>query len=118
MSQPDDSTLHQFEAALASAQEGPIELTLFVSGASDLSARAIANVKRFCEANLTSRYELAVVDVQEDLEALLDSQVLAAPTLVKTHPLPERRIVGDLSRPEMVLQALGLPAPPDGPAAG
>jgi circadian clock protein KaiB len=84
------------------------ELTLFVSGASDLSARAIANATELCETCLTGRYRLAVVDVHEDVVAILDHGVLATPTLVRIQPLPIRRAVGDLSHTDTVLLALGL----------
>jgi circadian clock protein KaiB len=93
------------------------ELSLFVSGASDLSARAIANARRICEAHLSGRYHLSVVDVHEDPAALLGSRVVAAPTLVKNLPLPVRLLVGDLSQTEKVLAALGLPVVAEAPAA-
>jgi circadian clock protein KaiB len=41
---------------------------------------------------------------------VLSGQVVAAPTLVKTQPLPMRKFVGDLSRTEHVVAALGLPS--------
>lgn len=84
------------------------ELILFVSGASDLAARAIANATHICETHLQGRYQLSVVDVHEDLAALLTSQVLATPTLIRNRPLPVRKIVGDLSRTDKVLSALEL----------
>jgi circadian clock protein KaiB len=108
---PHDVTLRQFEEALASRDETHVELTLIVSGASDLSARAIANATRLCEAHLAGRYHLSVVDLQEAPSSVLSGQVLAAPTLVKTQPQPMRKFVGDLSRTEKVLVALGLPVP-------
>jgi circadian clock protein KaiB len=40
----------------------------------------------------------------------LSSRVLAAPTLVRSRPLPVRLLVGDLSDTTRVLQALALPA--------
>jgi circadian clock protein KaiB len=92
------------------------ELTLFVSGASDLSARAIANAKELCDTHLDGRYELSVVDVHENAAAALNSDVIAAPTLVRTWPLPVRKLVGDLSRTDKVLVALDLAAPDDAPA--
>jgi circadian clock protein KaiB len=85
------------------------ELTLFVSGASDLSARAIADATRLCEAHLAGRYHLSVVDVHQDPAAVLAHRVVAAPTLVKHRPPPMRRLVGDLSRADRVLKALDLP---------
>lgn len=83
-------------------------LTLFVNGASDLSARAIADARTLCDAHLGGRHELAVVDIQEDPAAALRSQVLAVPALVKNEPLPVRRVVGDLSDPTKVRLALEL----------
>ena len=109
-----DSTVHRFEAALALRLEENFELTLIVSGASDLSARAIANVAQICETYLNGRYHLAVVDLHEAPASVLAGQVLAAPTLVKTRPLPIRKFVGDLSRSDKVLTALGIGFP-EGP---
>jgi circadian clock protein KaiB len=93
------------------------ELTLFVSGASDLSARAVADARRLCEAHLAGRYHLSVVDVHQDPAAVLASRVIAAPVLIKHRPLPERRLVGDLSRADKVLTALDLPVATDVPPA-
>jgi circadian clock protein KaiB len=93
--------------------EAEYEFTLFVSGASDLSARAIANARQLFETHVDGRYRLAVVDIYEDPAALLSHQVLAIPTLIKHRPAPMRRLVGDLSRSQEVLLALGLAAADD-----
>jgi circadian clock protein KaiB len=85
------------------------DLTLYVNGASDLSARAIKNARTLCDAHLSGRHVLEVIDVQEDTSAALSGKVLAAPTLVRNLPLPVRRLVGDLSQIDKVLLALGLP---------
>ena len=84
------------------------ELTLFVSGASDLSARAIANSRALCDVRLQGRFRLSVVDVHEDPDATQSSGVHATPTLVRPSPLPMRRFVGDLSDADAVLLRLGL----------
>jgi circadian clock protein KaiB len=83
-------------------------LTLYVAGASELSVRAIAHARALCDVKLGGRYRLAVVDVHDDPAAVLSSRVMVVPTLVKSLPLPERRLVGDLSDTEKVLQALEL----------
>lgn len=103
-----DATRRSFEEALARREEAQVELTLIVSGASDLSARAIANATNLCERHMAGRYHLSVVDLHEAPASVLTGQVLAAPTLVKTQPLPMRKFVGDLSNTEKVLTALGL----------
>ncbi len=104
-----EATLRRFEEELAARGEVLYELTLFVSGASDLSARAITNARLLCETHLDGRYQLSVVDVHENPAALLSSRVLAAPTLVRSRPLPVRMLVGDLSHTDKVLLALELP---------
>jgi circadian clock protein KaiB len=91
------------------------DLTLFVSGASDLSARAIANTRQLCDIHLDGWYHLSVVDVHEDPAAVARSQVVATPTLVKNLPLPMRKFVGDLSSTDRVLVALELPVAKDVP---
>lgn len=91
------------------------ELTLFVSGASDLAARAIANARRLCEIHCPGRYHLSVIDIHEDPSSLLTNNLLATPTLVKSQPAPVRRVVGDLSQAEKVIATLDLPPSPDAP---
>lgn len=91
--------------------DGPCyRLVLFVSGASDLSARAVSNARGLGEAHLGGRYELAVVDVHGDPSAVRHFDVIATPTLLRTSPPPLRRVVGDLSDVARVLQGLGLPS--------
>jgi circadian clock protein KaiB len=104
-----DSTLRRYEERLAASAEQFYELSLFVSGASDLAARAIANARQLCEIYLVGHYHLSVIDVHEDVEAVRISHVLATPTLVRNLPLPVRRVVGDLSHTDRVLHRLDLP---------
>lgn len=106
----DPDTLARFEDAAARRAGTTFELTLIVSGASELSARAIANATLLCETHMAGRYHLSVVDLHEAPASVLTGDVLAAPTLVKTRPLPVQKFVGDLSRTERVLAALGLPS--------
>ncbi len=84
------------------------ELTLFVSGASELSARAIVSATELCDIRLDGRYLLSVVDVHEDPAAASSSGVHATPTLVRALPLPMHRFVGDLSDADTVLRRLGI----------
>jgi circadian clock protein KaiB len=115
-------TVHDVNADAATVAEEPsdeidrerdgavfYELTLFVSGASDLAGRAIANATRLCEANFPGQYHLSVVDVHEDPKSLLTHNLLATPTLVKINPPPVRRVVGDLSQVDKVISLLDLP---------
>jgi circadian clock protein KaiB len=85
-------------------------LRLYVTGATERSLRAIANVKAICEQYLKGRYDLEVFDIYLHPELLREDQIVAVPALVKRLPVPLRLLVGDFSRPEHVLRGLGLPA--------
>lgn len=84
------------------------ELRLFVSGQTRRSTLAIANLRRFCEEYLSGRYILEVIDIYKQPEVCAQQQIVAAPTLIKSLPLPLRRLIGDLSDEEKVLVGLDL----------
>jgi circadian clock protein KaiB len=83
-------------------------LTLYVTGATARSLRAIASIKSVCEKHLKGRYDLEVVDIYRRPELLRRDHIVAVPTLIKKLPVPLRLLVGDLSRIEQVLQGLDL----------
>lgn len=104
-----DSALEAIERTVAEADpEGLYSLRLFVTGNTDKSKRAIANVKSICERYLAGRYELNVVDLYQQPELAKENGLIAAPTLVKTEPAPVRRIIGDMSNEDRVLAGLDL----------
>lgn len=86
------------------------DLCLYVTGMTRHSARAIENLRAFCRKHLQGRHTLRIFDLYQQPELAREEQLVAAPTLVKRAPLPERRLVGDLSNQERVRAALGLPA--------
>jgi circadian clock protein KaiB len=108
-----DSTLEQFERALAELKSARYDFTLFVTGASALSARAVADVRSLCETYLPDRYQLQVVDVHRNPDLVSSRGVLASPTLFKDFPLPKRVLVGNLSDIGRVLRALDIVAAPE-----
>jgi circadian clock protein KaiB len=83
-------------------------LRLYVTGSTPRSARAIENMRRICEEHLAGRYDLEVIDIYQRPEAAREFQLIAAPTLVRLLPAPLRRIIGDLSNQDKVLQGLDL----------
>jgi circadian clock protein KaiB len=107
MSEP-DSILDRFEARLAESGNAHYVLTLFVTGASELSGRAIINIRALCEQHLAGRYTLEVVDVHKDVQLMSSYDLVAAPALIKEAPLPKRMLVGDLSDTHRVLAALDI----------
>lgn len=83
-------------------------MTLYVTGATRASQRAIANLNDICREYLSGRWELEVVDIYQSPGAAKDANVLATPTLVKTLPEPMRKLIGDLSEKDRVLLLLDL----------
>lgn len=68
----------------------------------------MANLKHVCATLADGEYDITVVDVDKHPEQAEIDQILATPTLIKEYPLPQRRIIGDLSDIEKVKKALGL----------
>lgn len=83
-------------------------LRLFVTGASPNSARAINNLTQICEQHIKGRYSLEIIDVYQQDDIAKDEQIIALPLLIKKGPLPERRMIGDMSNTAKVLSGLGI----------
>lgn len=81
-----------------------------MTGASSRTSTAIANLRRICEQELEGQYDLQIIDVLQFPDLAEDEKILATPTLIKSLPLPLRRVIGDLSDKEKVL--LGLEVHP------
>ena len=90
------------------ALDGPFVLKLFVTGTTQMSARAIVNTRRFCEEHLKGRYSLEVVDITRDPSIASKEQLLALPALLKISPSPVRRFIGDMSQVEKILNGLNI----------
>ena len=84
------------------------ELRLYVADRSPKCLLAIANLEDTCETYLAGRYQIEVVDLQENPRRAADDQILAVPTLVRRLPEPVRKIVGDLSDTDGLLADLQL----------
>ena len=84
-------------------------LRLYVTGLTSRSTRAITSEREVCEKHLAGHYELEIIDVYQTPSRLVEDQVVAIPTLVKSAPVPARLIVGDMSDRHRLLIGLGLP---------
>lgn len=91
------------------AKEDPeFILRLFVTGASANSVRAISNLKQICDTHLKGNYSLEIIDIYQQKKLAEIEQIIALPLLIKKLPLPERRLIGDMSDTGKVLRGLGL----------
>ena len=83
-------------------------LKLYITGRTPKTEIAIANLHRICENEFQGQYELSVIDVLAHPQLAEDENIMATPTLVRVHPSPVRRIIGDLSDKRKVLLGLDL----------
>ena len=96
------------EAQLAASAAGIWELHLYVAGRAPMCLRAIANLQRACADWLPDRCHIEIFDLVENPYLAAEYQILAVPTLVRKHPSPIRRIVGDLSDIERLRLLFGM----------
>jgi circadian clock protein KaiB len=82
-------------------------LLLYVAGNSATSQRAIVNMKEL-QRIIGPKCKIEIVDVITNPELAEQAGVLATPTLSYEHPERPRRIIGDLSDTERVLEFLGI----------
>lgn len=90
-------------------------LELYVTDASALSQRAIANLQRLCADCTDADWDVRIIDVLEEPEKAEAARIVATPTLLRVLPSPERRIIGDLSDGDRALAALDLLLPQERP---
>jgi circadian clock protein KaiB len=83
-------------------------LRLYVAGQTPRSVAAIANLKKICEAHLSGRYDVTIIDLTKDPALAQRDQIVAIPTLIRHLPEPLKRIIGDLSNVEKVLVGLDI----------
>jgi circadian clock protein KaiB len=100
------------EKPQAKSREAGVEpeyiLRLYVTGMTPRSVRAIQNIKAICEEHLRGRYNLEVIDIYQQPVLAKGEQIIAAPTLIRSLPLPLRRFIGDMSHTEKILLGLDL----------
>jgi circadian clock protein KaiB len=97
-----------FQRAVADNPRGHCVLKLYVSGMTPRSRRAIDNLQKLCEEHLLDGYDLEIIDIYQQPGLAKGAQIVAVPTLVRTLPLPLRRVIGDLSDPGRILLVLGV----------
>ena len=83
---------------------------LYVTGDTARSDSVISSLKQICNSYLGNDYAIEVIDLFVHPELARQHQILAVPTVIRTYPLPERRVIGDLSRTEQVVAFLELHA--------
>jgi circadian clock protein KaiB len=84
------------------------DLELYVIDRTLKSTTAFTNLTRICHEQLDDKCSIRVIDIEKSPQLAKENQIVAIPTLVKTSPLPMRRVIGDLSNTARVLSGLDL----------
>jgi len=95
-------------ARLKSVGEKDYVLELYITGMSEKSMQAIANLDAICKEYLEGHYTLEVIDLYKQNISAEREQIIACPSLVKKNPLPKKLLIGNLSDKKKVLDALGI----------
>jgi circadian clock protein KaiB len=83
-------------------------LRLYVTGQTPRSLRSVENLRALCDKHLPGQFDLEVIDIYQQPAMAAAGQIIAAPTLIKSMPLPLRRLVGDFSDQKRVILGLDL----------
>lgn len=87
----------------------PAEFTLFVTGDSEISRRALASLRTLCNERLSIPATMLIIDTAREPAIAELHGVSRTPTLIKHGPGPTRRIAGDLSNLRVVAASLEFP---------
>jgi len=85
-----------------------VHLRLYVAGQTPKSLAAISNLKKICDQYSPMKYRLEVIDLAKKPSMASEHQILAIPTLVRSLPVPIRKIIGDLSNTDQVVVGLNI----------
>jgi circadian clock protein KaiB len=87
-------------------------LALYISGTTPHSVAAVKNLTHICSKYLKNDCELDIIDIYQKPSEAKSAQIIAVPTLIKTRPMPERRLIGDMSDTQNVLRGLDFDETP------
>jgi len=99
--QPKDSTKY------VEHNEYIYELILYVAGNKTKSQLAFDNLNKICSKYLAGKCYIEIIDLTKNPNLARADQIIAIPTLVRKN-YPGKRIIGDLSKQENVLEFLDI----------
>ncbi|BCJ47731.1 hypothetical protein GCM10010168_20900 [Actinoplanes ianthinogenes] len=82
---------------------------LCIAGGREQSAAAEVNLRAVCNSRLPGRYQVEIVDTVDRPDLAERYGILATPTVIRLAPLPQLRVIGDLSDRLRLALALGIP---------
>ncbi len=91
--------------------DGQVRAVLFVERGRLRSEAAVANLAIITKGVSFGNLSVEIIDVAEEPQRAVESQIFLVPMLVRYAPKPEIRLGGDLSNSAEVRLALSLPNP-------
>ncbi|MFD2081680.1 circadian clock protein KaiB [Actinopolymorpha cephalotaxi] len=83
---------------------------LYVAGQfAERAETALWNLRTLCESRVPGRYAVELIDLEKRPEMAQEERILMTPTVIRTDPPPQRRVIGVLSDHQRAAFALGLP---------
>ena len=98
----------QTAKAKSKKKAGAQSFSLYITGASPNSSRAVANIKVLFEKYLPGNHELDIIDVYQHPKIASEVNIIVLPMLIRHSPLPERRLLGDMSDVDKMIRILSL----------
>ena len=83
-------------------------LKLFVNGNHTDTKAIIEKVEQMCKSSLKENYNLKIIDIDIDVDAALEYNVLLVPMLLLESPKPKVTIIGSMADKDKILTALRL----------
>ena len=73
-----------------------IVFKIYVAGLNPRNRDLISKFHDACAATLgVEQYKIEVVDISRNMQEAESQKILATPTIIRTRPYPEKRIIGD-----------------------
>ncbi len=85
-------------------------LRLYIADQRDEAEKLKDSLQRALEGEINAE-DIEIIDVVNNVARALADHIFATPTLVKTMPAPEKRVLGDFSDIGVVLRRLEITPP-------
>ena len=83
------------------------EFKLYINGETFDNRQVESKLRKLCEHYLGEKFRLQTLDINDE-KIIFPEDLLAVPTIIRLHPLPERRVIGNLSSRQRAVEGLGL----------
>ncbi len=84
------------------------ELKFYISNRSKKTENTITLLHNILSQRFGKGYLLEIIDIIENPDQCLRDNIFATPTLIKSTPPPERKMIGDISNEQHIISILNL----------